>query len=124
MQDWTAAQLADALDGMRHHAHNTGGLSMLDEATLAFRFKYPNIAEPQQSFSAARHAHMRSYSTTGNYSQDAWDRAMAAAERLAAELRPLGDTRIARCKQTTGWGTCNLPLNDDGTCRMLAEHKD
>lgn len=118
LTDRTAAQLADALEVMDGFPHNTGGLSLLDEATLAYGWKYEQVGPAQKAFAEARHAHMRSYrSEAGNYSDEAWDRAMQAAHALADALRPLGDTRIARCARPTGWGTCNFPLDDDGTCR-------
>jgi hypothetical protein len=117
--DRTATELADGLDIMHRHRHNTGGLSMLDEATLAFGWKYEQIGPLQRAFAEARYAHMRSYRTeTGNYSDEAWDRAMQAASALAAALRLLGDTRIARCTRPSKWGpVCDFPLEDDGTCR-------
>jgi hypothetical protein len=115
--DLTPAELADALDMMERFPHNTGTLSMLDEATLEYGRKFPAIGSAQRAFSGARHAHMSSYRTeTGGYSEEAWGKAMEAARNLAAALRPLGDARIARCKRRTGWGTCNRPLGDDGTC--------
>jgi hypothetical protein len=122
--DLTPAELADALDRAEQFPHNTGALSMLDEATMAYGRKYPAAAGPQQAFVTARYAHMRSYSTrTGSYSDEAWREATEAAHALAAVLRPLGDARIARCKRRTGWGTCNIPLDADGTCHVT-EHID
>jgi hypothetical protein len=124
LQDATAAELAYDLEVMDDFPHNTGGLSMLEEATLAFGWKYDQIGPLQQAFAEARHAHMRSYRTeTGAYSDEAWQRAMTAAHSLAAALRLLGDTRIARCKRPAGWGTCNFPLENDGSCRA-ASHTD
>ena len=115
--DRTAAELADMLDGMERFPHNTGGLSLLDEATLALGWKYPDVGGPQKAFAEARYAHMRSYRTeTGNYTDEAWTKAMDAAHALAAALRPLGDLRLARCTQPAKWGTCDLALDDDGTC--------
>lgn len=117
LMDSTAIQLADMLDGMEGFPHNTGGLSMLDEATLAFGRKSPHLAELQRVFGSARIAHMNSWSTAEQaYSQEMWQAAMDAAHALAAALRELGDVRIARCKRPAGWGTCNLPLDDDGQC--------
>jgi len=122
-QDLTPAELADALDMMERFPHNTGSLSMLDEATLAYR-KYPGVDRAQRAFAAARYAHMGSYRTeTGNYDDEAWRKAMGAAHALAAALRPLGDARVERCKRQAGWGTCNIPLDDDGTCHVT-EHTD
>lgn len=118
-KDMTAAELADALSlpvGML----STGWLSMLDEATIAFGNLDAHIREAQSAFSQARSAHMRSWDApdapAGDLSPQAWDRAVAAARELANVLRPLGEFRIARCKRQTGWGTCNLPLEQDGSC--------
>ena len=125
IKDCTAAHLAGMLDATENNPHSTGALSALDEATLAFRRKSPRLAELQSAFGNARYAHMRSYSTaTQGYSDQAWDTAMSAAHSLAAALRELGDMRIARCKRQAGWGTCNLPLDDDGQCRSSSGHKD
>ena len=62
LTDRTAAELAAALEVMDDFPHNTGGLSMLDEATLAFGWKYEQVGPAQQAFAEARHAHMRSWS--------------------------------------------------------------
>lgn len=125
LMDRTAAELAGMLDGMEAFPHNTGGLSMLDEATLAFGRKSQHVAELQRAFASARLAHMRSWSTEAQaYSDEAWRAAMAVARSLAAALRELGDARIARCKRPAGWGTCDLPLDDDGQCRSTLGHTD
>jgi hypothetical protein len=126
--DNTAADLADALDALdvgSRAVKGTGWLSMLDEATLAFGSKYPEVAAPQREFGRARYAHLRSYSPeTGGYADEEWRCAIDAAHSLAAALRPLGDTRIARCERQAGWGTCDLPLDDDGQCRSTLGHTD
>lgn len=125
LKDCTAAELARDLDIMEEFPHNTGGLSMLDEATMAFGRKSQHVAELQRAFASARHAHMRSWSTElQSYSAEAWHAAMDAAHALAAALRELGDMRIARCKRPAGHGTCNLPLDDDGECRSTLGHTD
>ena len=125
LKDCTAAELARDLEIMEDFPHNTGGLSMLDEATMAFGRKNQHVAELQRAFADARHAHMRSWSTEAQaYSDEAWRTAMTAARSLAATLRELGDMRIARCKRPAGWGTCNLPLDDDGECRSTLGHTD
>jgi len=125
LKDATAAELARDLEVMEDFPHNTGGLSMLDEATLAFGWKYPEVGSAQRAFADARHAHMRSWSTGAQaYSDEAWRTAMDAALSLAAALRKLGDMRIARCKRPAGWGTCNLPLDGDGECRSTLGHTD
>lgn len=123
LKERSATELADHLDGMRNHPHNTGGLSMLDEATLEFGWRYETVGPAQQEFAAARHRHMRSYSSErGNYTDESWQAAMDAAHRLAEALRQLGDTRIPRCKEKAGWGTCGIGLNDDGTCKAARDH--
>jgi hypothetical protein len=125
LKDCSAAELADLLDDMERYPHNTGSLSMLDEATMAFGNVSPDLAGLQRAFADARYAHMRSYRTeTGSYSGEAWDAAMTAAHSLAAALRELGNVRIARCKRQAGFGTCNLPLDDDGECRSTLGHTD
>jgi hypothetical protein len=119
LKDFTAAQLADALEGMEGHPHNTGGLSMLDEATLAYGWRLPAIAQAQEAFSAARHAHKGSYMTeTGSYTDESWQAALDAASGLAAELRKLGNYRLPRCAKPSKFGpTCDMALDDDGECR-------
>lgn len=130
-KDMTAAQLADQLDQIARmpaeHAV-TGWVSMLDEATLAYWSTMPDTpaSEAQRLFAAARYIHMRSYTTErGDYDPAKWAKLQAAAFNLATELRAMGDYRIARCKAETGWGTCNLPLREDGTCGAAErEHLD
>lgn len=115
--DLTAAELADCLDLVPKHPHNTGALSQLDEATLAYGWKFPGVAGWQSAFADARHRHMYSYRTeVGNYSDEAWQEAVGAAHDLAVAMRRLGDLRLERCQRAAGWGTCNLVLDDDGTC--------
>lgn len=125
LMDPTAAELADMLDGMEDFPHNTGGLSMLDEATISFGRVSPDLQALQCALSRARYAHMQSYRTeTGNYSAEAWHRAMIAAHSLADALRELGDMRIARCKRPARHGTCDLPLNENGECTSSLGHTD
>jgi hypothetical protein len=130
-QDMTAVQLASQLDQIAHtpaESAATGWVSMLDEATLGFWSTMPGtaVAEAQQAFGHARGSHMRSYTTErGDYDPAKWAELQSAAVNLATELLALGDYRIARCKAETGWGTCNLPLREDGTCSAAQrEHLD
>lgn len=123
LKERSAAELADALDVMRHHPHNTGGLSMLDEATLQFGWRYSSVGPAQEVFARARQLHLRSYSSeTRAYSEEAWENSMAAAHALAEALRPLGETRIPRCHEQTGWGTCGIGLEKDGSCPAAGDH--
>lgn len=125
LKDMTAAELARCIEQTADFPHNTGALSMLDEASLAFGMKYPKVGEVQRAFADARHRHMRSYSaSSGGYSDDAWNEAMTGALQLASELRSLGDTRIPRCKRLARHGVCNLPLSDDGQCHSSLGHAD
>jgi len=90
MTGLTATRLADELERAAAGARdNTGLLSWLDEATLPLRGRSAEIGAAQRAFSQARWAHIDSYKTRGDYSPEAWDKAVAAARRLAALLRPL-----------------------------------
>lgn len=33
-----------------------------------------------------------------------------------------GERYFVLCREQTGWGTCNMPLTQDGQCRSAAEH--
>lgn len=124
IKDLTAAELADALDGLRHEPHNTGWASMLDEATLAYRDLSPELSTHHAAYAQARMVHMGSIRVLRDrYSDDDWSTLTAAAADLARALRPLGSFRVERCQRRTGWGTCGLPLGTDGECRY-AEHID
>jgi hypothetical protein len=123
--DLTAAQLADCLELAGSFPGNTGALSMLDEATLAYGWRYDSIGPAQRAFADARHAHMSSYTTErGDYAPEAWDAAMTAARALADALRPLGDFALPRCKRTGPCGTCNMVLDDNGECHSSLGHTD
>ena len=123
--DLTPAELADCLDMVGQFPGNTGALSQLDEATLAYGWRYATIGPPQRRLGAARHAYMRSYRPeAGDYAPEAWDAAVAAAGELAAALRPLGDATLPRCKRHGPCGTCNAVLDDDGQCRSSIGHDD
>ncbi|WP_107661246.1 hypothetical protein [Nocardia suismassiliense] len=121
-KDLTAAALADALDALACSPHNTGAASMLDEATMAFGRKSAALAAAQRAFHRARFDHMDSYRAAGAYTEDSWQATVRAAGHLAALLRPLADATIARCQRPAGWGTCNLPLDDDGECGSTLGH--
>ncbi len=118
----TAAELAAELDQILNvpaKGAPTGWVSMLDEATLAYRATMPGtqVAEMQHEFGNARSAFMRSYTTErGDYDAFKWNKVQYAAANLACALRRLGEHRIARCTEEAGWGVCNLPLNEDGSC--------
>jgi hypothetical protein len=123
--DMTAAELANCLDMAASSTPNTGYLSLLDEATLEFGWRYDSVGPVQRAMADARHAHMRSYRTErGDYAPEAWDRAAAAARNLAAALRPLGDTVIPRCKREGPCGTCNMGLDGNGECHSSLGHTD
>lgn len=103
----TAAELADCFSDMKDFPHNTGGLSLLDEAAGRFVDLSPKLAEARRVFSSARLAHLRSYSTESRgYSDEAWAAALLAGSRLADALRESATTRsiteIVRRRYTTG----------------------
>ncbi|MFD4526638.1 hypothetical protein ACFWP7_22435 [Streptomyces sp. NPDC058470] len=116
--DLTSAELADALDRVRGLSPDlTGPLSMLDEASLGWTGRYPQLTELQQAFSQARHKqwpHTRTKQT--------WQEVVTTAGALATALRELGDIRLERCTARTGWGTCGLALPEKGSCRAEREH--
>jgi hypothetical protein len=121
-KDCTAAELAGLLETAAKEPQYTGGLSMLDEATMAFGRLSSEIAAAHQRFAEARLDHMhRHRSPTPEVLEE---EVVRAANALAVLLRPLGDVRVARCKREAGWGTCNLPLDDDGMCRSSLGHAD
>jgi hypothetical protein len=88
LKDRTPAGLADAIDDMRHFPHNTGGLSMIDEAAGQFARESIEVDRARRAFSRARYAHKDSYNpATGCMSDAAWRQAMTAADKLADTLR-------------------------------------
>jgi hypothetical protein len=117
-QEFTATELAEALDRVRHLSpEQTGPLAMVDEASLGWTGRYPQLAEPQQAFAQARGKqwpHSRTEQT--------WQEVVTAASGLAAELRKLGDISLERCTDQTGWGTCGLALPESGACRGAHAH--
>lgn len=124
-KELTAVQLADHLDTVAGTPHLVAVLSALDEATLAYRRKSQALDAAQRAFGNARYTHQRSFSpATDTYSEQAWQSAVDAAAALAAQLRPLGDTRILRCTRMSGHGVCGIPLDDDGVCRSTLGHTD
>lgn len=124
LMDLTADELADALTVMRHHPHNTGGLSQLDEATMGYATVSPELADAHRAFAAARHRHKDSYRRHGAFSDEAWAEAMDAAGRLADELHRLENFILPRCKREDRFGTCNMPLPADGVCRSSLHGQD
>lgn len=116
--DFTSAELADALERVKGLSPElTGPLSMLDQASLGWTSRYPQLAEPQQAFSQARHKqwpHTRTEQT--------WQGVVTTAAALAAALHELGDVRLERCTEQTGWGTCGRALPEQGPCRAEKEH--
>ncbi|MER7280550.1 hypothetical protein ABT369_39535 [Dactylosporangium sp. NPDC000244] len=128
LKDMTAAELAYYLGALEQPGsrHSTGSASMLDEATMAFGSMSPQVAEAHAAFAQARQVHQSSIrtSTSGDYSDEAWDSLVAAANNLATQLGALGDARVARYKRKAGWGTCNLLLPADGECRSTLGHLD
>ncbi|MEU4080432.1 hypothetical protein [Streptomyces venezuelae] len=114
----TPTELADVLDSVhRQSPELTGPLSMLDEATLGWTWRYPQITEAQQAFSRARHQQFPRTRT-----EQTWQEVVATAAALSAAFRELGDVRLERCAVPAGWGTCGLALPEQGPCRGEQEH--
>ncbi|MEW1760362.1 hypothetical protein AB0393_28110 [Streptomyces cyaneofuscatus] len=117
-EKYTAAELADELSGVRHLSPEmTGSLSMLDEASLGWTTRYPQLAEAHQAFAQARGQQWPRTRT-----EQTWQQVVAAADTLASALRELGDVRLEHCTQPTSWGTCDRVLPENGSCRGAHEH--
>lgn len=113
-----STELADVLDGVQRQSPElTGPLSMLDEATLGWTWRYPQLTEAQQAFSRARHQQFPRTRT-----EQTWQEVVATAAALAAALRELGDVRLERCAAPAGWGPCGLVLPEQGPCLGEQEH--
>ncbi|MFJ3182405.1 hypothetical protein ACIPJN_29015 [Streptomyces sp. NPDC086796] len=114
----TAVELAEALTRVRQLAPEmTGPLSMVDEATLGWSLRYPQLTQPQQAFSQAR---SRQWPRTRT--EQTWQEVITTADALAAALRELGDVRLARCAAPTGWGSCRRVLAEQGAPCTSQEH--
>lgn len=117
-ENYTATELADALKSVLYGSpENTSTLSMLDQATLRWAMRHPELADRQRAFSQARHAHW-----PGTRSNETWGNVLACASELSSSLRELGDVELALCQEQTGWGTCNFPFSEDGHCPSSSEH--
>ncbi|MFF9785661.1 hypothetical protein [Streptomyces nigrescens] len=117
-KELTATELADELERVRLFSPElTGPLAMLDEASLGWPRRYPQLAEPQRAFSQARHAQW-----PRTRSEETWRQVVATASALAGALRELGDIDLERCTEQAGWGTCGLTLSEDGQCSAAQEH--
>jgi hypothetical protein len=117
--DMSAADLAGYLRRAGACKPYTGPLSMLDEATLAYRDKSPELDAAQRAFAEARYPCMRR-----DVPDEAWAAVAVTAAALAALLESLGTYVIPRCKRTGPCGTCNMPLDADGECRSSLGHTD
>jgi hypothetical protein len=121
-EEATAAQLAAGLDQVQTlDLHYTGPLSMLDEATLRWTRRYPDLTPYHREFSNAWDS-LHRQEATGQEAPSARQRVRKAAAALADKLRELGQARLALCTAPTGWGRCCVPLDDDGQCATPQFH--
>ena len=112
-EELTAVELADALTQVRRLPPDlTGPPAMLDEATLGWCPRYPQLDPAQRAFAQARHRHMSPRTRT----ERTWQDLLATADALAAALRELGGVRLERCAAPTGWGRCGRALPEQGPC--------
>ncbi|GGU39125.1 hypothetical protein [Streptomyces violascens] len=117
-EEYTAAELAGELSAVRHLSPElTGPLAMLDEASLGWTLRYPQLTEAHQAFAQARG---RQWPRTRT--EQTWQQVVACADNLAAALRELGDVSLERCTQPTQWGTCDRVLPEQGPCRAGQDH--
>jgi hypothetical protein len=124
--DMTAAELATCLERAAGVPGSTGTLSMLDEATLEYGWRWhESIGPAHRAFERARMAHQHAYRPErGQNASVEWLDAMVAARDLAAVLRPLGNYRLPRCGRPSVHGTCTRALDDDGKCPSTFGHTD
>lgn len=116
-EDYTAADLADELDQVKHYdPYYTGPLSMLDEATLRWTVRHPGLSTRQNAFASARHLHKRS-----SKPEQGWASVVTAAEALAVALRPYGDEQLQFCGARSVYGTCRGQVHD-GPCPRSDSH--
>lgn len=118
LKNHTASELADILDRVKtFDPQYTGPLSMIDEATLSWTMRYPELAHAQSEFSSARHQYRP------HEGLHAWPAVVDTAAALAAALRPLADTRLTFCGQHWNDGhACTGVIQDDGLCRYALDH--
>ncbi|MFG2211971.1 hypothetical protein [Streptomyces sp. NPDC048638] len=117
-KEYTATELAGELSGVRHLSPElTGPLAMLDEASLGWTMRYPQLAEAQQAFAQARGQQWPRTRT-----EQTWEQVVACADNLASALRELGDSSLDFCDQPTAWGTCDRVLPEHGVCRGVRNH--
>jgi hypothetical protein len=116
-ETYSATQLADELNSVKHYdPYYTGALSLLDEATLRWTGRHPELRAPQQAFATARSRQKR-----GGISDSDWPNVVSTAETLAQALRPYGNERLQFCGQRSVYGTCH-GLVHDGPCPRSSNH--
>lgn len=117
-EDYTAHEVATALESLRYASpEDTAGLSLLDEATLRWAGRFPELSGQQRAFAQARQAQW-----PRSRSAETWQSVLSRANELAAALRDLGDVELTLCRQQTQWGTCKEALADDGQCPRATAH--
>jgi hypothetical protein len=85
--DMTVTQLADELNAVRYLPPElTGPLSMLDQASLRWSIRYPQIQQEQQAFATARQQQFPRTRT-----EQTWQDVITTAGALADALRRIGD---------------------------------
>ncbi|MEO3976757.1 hypothetical protein [Streptomyces sp. CAU 1734] len=110
--DITAVELADQLEAVRDVPPDlTGPLALLDEASLSWTLRYPQLTEPHRAFAEVR-GRLWPHSRT----ETTWNETVTAASALADGLRELGDIRLERCSEATEEGPCNRVLREGGRC--------
>ncbi|MEU3877734.1 hypothetical protein [Streptomyces sp. NPDC029704] len=117
-EEYTAAELADALVYVgRGSPEDTGTLSLLDQATLRWSMRHPELKDAHEAFAQARQAQW-----PRTRSEETWQTVVIRANELAAGLRELGDAVLVLCAEQGEWGTCRRPLGEDGQCPHAAQH--
>lgn len=115
-EDCTATQLAAELDQIPDYdPQYTGPLSLLDEATLRWTGRFPDLTATQWAFSQARGRHNLAAG------RDNWAEITKTAQELAGAIRPLGDVRLQFCGARSVYGTCHGQVHN-GPCPRSDEH--
>lgn len=115
-EDYTANQIADELDQLKHDDPEfTGPLSLIDEATLRWTVRFPQLGTAHWAFAQARGRHNLAAG------RDNWAQILTAATELASAIRPLGDVRLEFCGVRSVYGTCHGQVHN-GPCPRADRH--
>lgn len=115
-EDYTATQLAAELDQIPDYdPQYTGPLSLLDEATLRWTARFPQLDAAHRAFAQARSRHNLAAG------RDNWAETTRTAQELASAIRQHGDARLQFCNARSVYGTCHGQIHN-GPCPRSDKH--